>query len=700
MALLALALTAQALEIGPFKPVAAVTREAYAPLWVRAAVPDGKGGAVAFSRLAKGTSQYSGAADIIATPIDAAGMAHPEQAVTVVTNASALSGLAAAKTPNGYLISMSDTHGNAYVAPLRDDLMATSQPVLYGTYEPYPLVCNGDVCAGLRRPLNAFTGTFLLLDSRGNLIREIAMPGVWSIAAVSEGGFVTVAGTNDRDAVVSFLDREGAVTATQIIPRRFSSALAVAPHRLGAVVFTGDGNKVAATVVRRDSAILSQATLPGADYLLSEISVAAAGDQLAVVFSVLTDQILCTCIPHFAVYGMRLSDTLTVLAPPVPLSPRRASSEQPLVTAVDNGFVAAWRHILDYSSLTGSGSRALRMAHSGEVNAEASSALGLAPAWQLAAGIAAASDRTLALWLSPNRNGMTRLHGARFDRFGTRLDATPIAVADDIGVAAAASDGQDFLVLAQQSEASPADIRLIAVDGGDGVARTVPFAQHGLIIGIAWDGSAYSLALRVEGGVRLMRATPDGTILWTKDIASELTVIAAAGGRTFLAGLNSDYVVHYVVIDAAGNIVATKASAAAEPAYPVFAISNGRDQFLLLIRSNSGPLLAARIGRDGAQLDAPALLLGSSRTLTPFAVPIGSRWIIFNGEDGIDFPSQTHFTIPDGKAIRTAVRSVDGRAALIGGQTTTFEGLSLNIAVLGELVDTGFVPPRRPAVRR
>src|SRR5262245_49958437 len=194
LALLSLSAAANALEFGPVKPVSEVTRDAYAPLWTRSVVPDGKGGAIAFSRLAKGPTQFSGAADIIATPVDGAGMPHPERAVVVATNASATSNLAAVKTADGYLVSMSNTHGYGYIAALRDDFLTTTQPVTLGNREPYPLVCNGDVCAGV------IQGTsLLLLDSRGTPVREISMPGIRSVAPVSGGGFATAGNTRSEE---------------------------------------------------------------------------------------------------------------------------------------------------------------------------------------------------------------------------------------------------------------------------------------------------------------------------------------------------------------------------------------------------------------------------------------------------------------------------------------------------------------------
>src|SRR5829696_3232723 len=82
-----------ALEFGPPIPVADIARTATAPFTVRSIVPDGKGGSVAFGRLARSATQR---ADIVAIQIDANGKPRSETPYVVALNQSSGSYVASA----------------------------------------------------------------------------------------------------------------------------------------------------------------------------------------------------------------------------------------------------------------------------------------------------------------------------------------------------------------------------------------------------------------------------------------------------------------------------------------------------------------------------------------------------------------------------------------------------------------------------
>src|SRR5207247_2223052 len=126
-------------------------------------------------------------------------------------------------------------------------------------------------------------------------------------------------------------------------------------------------------------------------------------------------------------------------------------SLDPLVVAgAGSGFIAA-------------GGRAVRIPAAGPISKSPGVPLALAPSRQEGWGIAASSDRTFALWSSTDLEGKSRLQGARFDRFGRCLDATPIIIADGMS-GAVASDGRDFMV----ATISGGVQRLFSVNGDDG----------------------------------------------------------------------------------------------------------------------------------------------------------------------------------------------------------------------------------------
>jgi hypothetical protein len=663
--------------------VADVTRSAYAPFTVRAIVPDGNGGSVAFGRMANAPYPR---VDIVAMPIDAGGTPHPEKSVVIAANALVSSFVGAAKTPTGYLVSFRDLGNYGYVAALDDNLSPTAPPSRFGNEEPAPLACSGAVCGGV------VDHGLLLLDPKGSPLGQVNIP-ARTVTALPGGFAVGGARYNFSSLAghLTFVDREGKITASATIPDGWYGigSPAVAPHALGAAVFWTTENKVYGAVVSAGGVIVSTASLPSAGFQTSEIAVAAnASGQYGLVFSTAISNVTCTCYPSYAMYAMRVSDALEPLAPPATLlSTDSTSNTDPVVAAIGNEFVAAWQHVLDYSQ--NFGSRILRIPPAGSVNANASVPFGLAPASQTGLDIAAGADRTLALWTSPTTSTAIRLYATRFDRFGTRLDATPIAVADS-HLGAVATDGRDFMVNTGS--------KLVSVDGHDGTVRNVVSVVPASPPAIVWDGTGYVLPT-YDGTALVTRLAPDGTLLWSKPLSLPYpAAMAAISGKTLIVSPQGP-AIQYQIFDTAGNIVATNAISAPPSPYLFDVASNGRDQFLLLLGSNSSSIYAARIGGDGTPIDPVAVAVGPPGSVH-VAVASAAHWLLFLTNEVIDFPAlERHSPLAAEWAVDASING-GGRATLLTRRIEVIDGISVSVLSMREIVDPGAPGPRRRSVTR
>jgi hypothetical protein len=683
--LILVAASASALEFGPPARLADIARVDYARFAVRVIVPDGNGGSVAFGRMGKSDNRN---ADIVATPIDADGTPHPERAVMIAANASADSSVGAAKTPAGYLVSFGDVEMDGYVVVLNNNLSVVAPLLSVPNEELRRLACSGAVCAAVA------DGALLLIDPTGKLLGRVTIPGARTLTAIA-GGFAVGAvhptsPSSSTTGEVLFIDGEGKITGSAPLAGgsyRFDSP-AIAPHALGAAVFWGSENQIRGAVVRTDGTIVSTATLPGGGIHVAEISAAAnASGQMSLVFSSDVSYILCTCPPVYAVYAMRVSDALAPLTTPSLLSNEyldNTTSSGPVVAAIGNDFIAGWQH----STLQSFGSRILRIPSAGLVIAGASLPLDVAPASQTGLGVAASADRTLALWSSPALNGKTRLYATRFDRFGTRVDATPITVADSL-FGAVASDGRDFMINIGS--------KLVSVDGGNGTVRAAGSVVPGMTPYIVWDGGGYVLPT-YDAGFKLTRVAPDGTLLWSKPLSFPNPAgFAAIPGRTLVVTSQAS-TIHYQLFDTAGNIVATNAIFAPPWSYPIDVVSNGRDQFLLLL-DHYPFVYAARIAGDGTPVDPVAVSAGPSGAAA-VAVASAGRWLLFLNDQVIGFPGLARQTALAAEWAVDAAITGSGRPALLTQRFELIDGVSVRVLSLWEILDSGASAPRRRSVKR
>jgi hypothetical protein len=679
--LLALVVSAPAfaLEFGPPIRVADVARTASAPFTVRSIVADGKGGAVAFGRMSRGTP---GRADILAIPVEATGRARWDLASTIAVNASSSSAVAAAKTAGGYVVTFRDVEGTGYIVPV-DAFLTVRAPLTLPNEEPYPLACNGGFCGGISKD------SLLIIEADPNrLIARAAVMGARTVAA-AEGGFV-VGSVASSAYEVRFVRFDGTVTATAQFPvgQSFSIGLyvpAVAPHPLGAIALWPVDNQIRAVVVRTDGTTAATASLPGGiGPGVSDLSIAPGAGQYAIVFSGLTSYFICTCPPNIEIEAMRISEGLEVLSPPARIS-LGTTNGGPLVAAAGGNFIAAWEQ-----SFFDTGSRVAVIPGAGGVSVSSSEPLALAPASQSGRGLAATSDRTLAVWSSPSTSGTVRILAARIDSFGLSLDAQPIVIGDGFGSVAVASVGHDFAVNIGS--------QLVAVDGDDGTARVIVGGMQSTGM-LASDGAGYLLPTYTEAGYALMRVTPAGSVLWTRRLNFPYpSGIAAMPGRTMVVGAQGP-ALGFHIFDPAGTPVKQGLITSIEGPFLLDLASNGRDQFLAVMRDSKN-LYAVRIGADGTILDPVPVVIASPPVNVAAAAPLGGHWLIVVDNRAIELPSRIEHPMPAGETLVDLAAASGGRAVLLTSRTEVVEGHKVSVVVMREVKDTGGIPPRRRGVNR
>jgi len=682
---------AYALDFGAPMRIADTARTAYAPYTERSIVTAGNGGSVVFGQVARPDDAKR--ADIVATPIDAAGTPHPENGAVIVVGASLQSVVAAAKTPSGYLMGFRDVENNGYLVPLRNDLQLAGTPLFFPGEEPWPIACDGDVCAA------GLTHTVKLVDplarSLGSIPRTIkaltALPGRGFAGVMTSSGPFGVAMMD-----VTLFDRAGTVTASASIPVTGgvsgSGAPAIVAHPLGAAAFWPAGSQVEGAVVRMDGAVGPKTLIPGTNWWsLWEVAAASdAGGRLAVAFTSADGggALICTCIPNFAVWTVRLSETLAPLDSPVKVS-APYTSVHPGIAATGDGFAAVWNHAASIGPI---GGRSLRIPAAGPIDAARSIPLRAAPAAQIPRLAATNGERTLTIWSTLDGSGVLSDYATLLDRYGKRLRTTALPAGSYVG--SIATDGRDFMLAGTTpAEAGGSELRLFSIDGIDGAMKILPFRSGPATPRIAWDGAAYQLQTYDDDRFALTRVTPDGVVLWRRPLAGTV-VIAAVAGRTIIAGSNAGRGM-YDVLDAAGSVVASKTI---ERGFPYSIVASRRGEVLLILRDASGPFLAMRIGADGTAIDPTPVPLDLPNIYSPVAAaPIGGRWLITASNVAVEFPSLQRSELPAGELIYDATSAVESRATLFSMRDELVDGVTVKVAALRDVIDNGTAPPRRRA---
>ncbi|MGZ3458709.1 MAG: hypothetical protein ACXU86_09405, partial [Archangium sp.] len=275
---------------------------------------------------------------------------------------------------------------------------------------------------------------------------------------------------------------------------------------------------------------------------------------------------------------------------------------------------------------------------------------------------ATAGDIALVVWSETDAGGFTDIRGVRVRKSdGVQLDATPLCIACAPGVqdaAAVASNGSDFLVawsdmpLSSSGSPLPPRIRSVRVRGSDGAVLGAPqllspenppqfspaVASDGNNYLVVWEGYQFQCVF-LPGqrfptcgyrhgiyGTRVSAASGAGgsNFLISPSNYPNVPPEATYGGGNYLvtwSGSPQEYsstsnlyaarvrASDGVLLDPQARTVSTDGN------NPVAASEGSR--FLVVWNTLGGEIRGARLGADGAVLDAGGFHVGEGNTLTP-----------------------------------------------------------------------------------
>ncbi len=678
-----------ALQFGNAHRVANVNQQGFAAgAYLLAVVPVGDG-FVAFT-------SYRGT--MIGTPIDRFG--HPQrQFAKVIQSGPGIIFGSAAATADGVLVAWTEI-SKSYFQFLRADLSPKGDRIAL-THFVGSLACNASGCA-------AFSGADLtLIRNDGSVVSTVSVQ-----SAPNSGGAITaldsgfVLAWRQATVHVAFTDDNGRITATADVPTTYiggALSVAVAKHPAGAVVVWSEPAGLYAATIAPSGQILSTnlvATLPS---MPGAVSVDSNGNNYLIAASAelpFSGVFFEGIIGPSELYAIRMTSNLEKNGDIFPVSTLTAFNEPVAVTHLAGDFLIGWHHGPGISSVASA--RVALVDSAGHVAKPNGDAVAVAPADQGPVALATSADRYLAIWYESESEGRKTLKAARVDRFGGQLDpgGIPLGPGNADGISAA-SDGNSFAVTWYETLDNSPHVVFAAIDGRTGAVQKKTIVNTAARSRIAWDGSAYLLAIGGGPALGLMRLAPDGNTIWSVPVLSTFPIsvaVAAIPGRTILAWYEAQTpAVVIALFDDQGREI-SRHEVARGGVNTVTLSSNQRDAFLLVTRI-SGNDFAVRFTADGRRLDGPQGSFGSlvethGSFLSPLVAPFQDHWLILDAFRAIEFPSGLSTTI-DSPYVADLAPLSDGKAAILESQVSN----GTRIAVILEVGPQSLPPRRRSVVR-
>jgi hypothetical protein len=695
-ALLVLAPLAYAAHLGPARRVGPVGNGAATAL-LGTVLPFGDGHVAFTSQPMTGSPSLY---EIVATPIDRDGVVQYDKARTLVTGVS--SAPLAAATSSGYLLCWTASK-EVFTVALSPSLELRSSFAndLGSNLGKRGLACNGDRCLLIIAGTESGNSPYLVtpatvdrLDERGAAQSNVLLlqPHVYATSLIaSSGGFTFVhggaTGAITETAGVTWLDADGNVTAETAVGQAVYDPALIA-HPSGVLMVAPLGTVVRTWIVSPERGVLKKADLaPSLE--VAEAAVASNGTNFLLAVSGTNSGLHGPWQDPYGISAELLNGNLEIVRPWFKIA--EVSDETgPAVSYSGGSYLVSWKR-------SGIIARSASVTSTGVTLVVGGRALALAPTWQWPIAFEAEADSELIVWSNvagePPATILTRV-----DRV---TNSTSTLLGGSLSWNQAVWNGSDYSFFGGLGTFNgSAEAKLI---GGKldttGQVQQTELGRGMSLSDVWWDGSSF-VVLAFSGNsttpiTHILHVTPDMTVL--SDVTLPYLTRAAAGipGRTLTASLANGRVVVTILNDA-GERVATTALAAPQPDDGLYfrVISNGRDQFLLLVQQyGNGTVYVTRFTQDGKQLDDFSPVMRTSSF--PFVQPFGDRWLLAASGIGVEFPVWKAVDLSAAGAVVAMARASFERIVLLCSETVTVDDKPLQLLMVRDLIDDS--PPRRHA---